>query len=70
MALDSREMVSLEENLFQTQRYQSQITDADVAFEIAQQARAQIIQQTGAQMLGQLNLIGTLSLELVFSLTR
>jgi flagellin-like hook-associated protein FlgL len=63
-----REMASLEESLFQTERYQSQIRDADVALEVARQTKALIVQRAGVQMLRQINDMNTLGLALVRTL--
>ena len=64
-----REITSLSEAMFQTQRYQSQIQDADFAREVARQTRALIVQQASSQMLSQINNFGQYGLQLVQSLT-
>ena len=65
----NREITSLEESLFQSERFQSRITDADFAIEVARQTKALIIQQSSTQILSQINNFGQYGLQLVQSLT-
>jgi flagellin-like hook-associated protein FlgL len=64
-----REITSLEESLFQTQRFNSRIRDADFAHEVARQTKSLIIQQASSSMLSQINNFGQYGLQLVQSLT-
>ena len=61
-----RQVGSLSEQLFQTENYVSRIKDADIAVEIAEFARSQIIQQLGAEMLAKVNLMPSVILDLLF----
>ena len=65
-----REVRSLEELAYQTERYRSQVIDADIAIEVARQTKALISQQSSSQLLQQINRFGLYSLELVQALTR
>ena len=65
-----REVRSLEELAYQTERYRSQVIDADIAVEVARQTKALISQQSSAQLLQQINRFGLYSLELIQALTR
>jgi len=64
----THELANMSEALFQTERYQSRIQDADMAYEAARSARAQIVQGAGVQVLRQANQVGALSLQLLQSL--
>ena len=64
----SREIISLEEAVLQTERYHSQIRDADFAEEVARRTQAQIIQNAGIEMLQKISRSNILSLQLVRSL--
>ena len=66
----NREIISLEESAFQTERYLSRIRDADFAQEVARQTRALIVQRASTQVLSQINNFGQYGLQLVQSLTR
>jgi flagellin len=65
----THELENLSETLFQTQRYQSRIQDADMAAETARFARSQIVQSAGVEVLRQVNQAGLLGLELLRGLT-
>lgn len=60
-----RQLGSLSQALFQTESYVSRIRDADIAFETAELAQQQIIQQAGVQMLSVMNFSPQIALQLL-----
>ena len=60
-----KQVNSLSNALYQTESYVSRIRDADMAFETAQLAADQIIQQAGVQMLAQMNVNPQIALQLI-----
>jgi flagellin len=64
-----RQLGSLSESLFQTESYVSRLRDADVAFEVAELAQSQILQNAGVQMLAQINVNTNIALQLIQGLS-
>ena len=65
----SREILSLEELIIQTEHHLHQIESADLAYETAAQARSQMIQIASISALIQIHNVEVYSLDLVIALT-